>query len=181
MSGSKGALAPRHGAALAGIEETGMREFLGFVVGSEAYALPLSSVREITRVPPVTEVPRGPRDVLGIISLRGQVTTLVDLRRRLSMPESPLTPRTRVLLVERHDETLGLLVDRVLQVYRLREDEVELASVLGSDASSYVMGIGRPGGGAKGARGEGRDIAGTDGQILILLDPMALLKQHGGG
>lgn len=164
-------------AALTSVEETGMREFLGFVVGNEAYALPLSSVREIMRVPPVTEVPRGPRDVLGIISLRGQVTTLVDLRRRLDMPETDVTARTRVLLVERREETLGLLVDRVLQVYRLREDEVELASVLGAEASSYVMGIGRPGVHSSG-RSEQRA---EKTNILILLDPMALLKQYGGG
>ena len=161
------------------VEETGMREFLGFVVGDEAYALPLSSVREIMRLPPVTEVPRGPHDVLGIISLRGQVTTLIDLRRRLSMPEPGITARTRVLLVERRDETLGLLVDRVLQVYRLREDEVELASVLGADASSYVMGIGRPGVQRSSRRSDSEE-AETDSSILILLDPMALLKQYGG-
>lgn len=160
-----------------GLEETGMREFLGFVLGSESYALPLSKIREIMRVPQITEVPRGPRHVLGIISVRGQVTTLIDLRRQLSMLEQPLTPRTRVLLVEHGLETLGLLVDRVLQVYRLREDEVELASVLSGESSSYVMGLGRPGGG-RGTRDPDR--TGSE-ELLVLLDPMVLLKQYGSG
>lgn len=165
-------------------DDAQMAEFLGFQLGNEYYALPLSSVREILRLPPVTEVPRGPDDVLGIISVRGQVTTLVDLRRRLKMPERELDSRSRVLLVERGSEVLGLLVDRVLQVYRLREQEMELASVLGSDTSSYVMGVGRPGShdvesteGAPKPQAKGDDLIGT--QLLILIDPMALLKPYG--
>lgn len=155
--------------------ELDVREFLGFIVGEEAYALPLPSVREITRLPPVTEVPRAPSEVLGIISLRGQVTTLVDMRRRLKMPESPVTSRTRVLLVEHHDEVLGLLVDRVLQVYRLGPDQVEMASVLGRDAASHVVGLGRPRVVSRGRSSE------ADSQpILILIDSMTLLKHLGG-
>lgn len=161
-----------------------MREFLGFSLGDELYALPLSSIREIVRLPPVTEVPRAPEDVLGIFSVRGRVTTLVDLRRRLRMPERPLDGRTRVLLVKRDKEELGLLVDRVLQVYRMHEEEMELASVLGSDTSSYVMGVGRPG--SRRALRPGGDAADAlpgdeigHGQILVLLDPIALLKPYG--
>ena len=166
-------------------DDAQMREFLGFVLGDERYALPLSAIREILRLPPVTEVPRGPEDVLGIISVRGQVTTLIDMRLRLRMPRKAIDSRTRVLLVERGGEVLGLLVDRVLQVFRMREDEMELASVLGADASAYVMGIGRPGSRRAVASGEHIREHVVDGQatelgdILILLDPMALLKPYG--
>ena len=161
-------------------------EYLGFVLAGESYALPLSSVHEIMNLPPVTEVPRGPHHVLGIISVRGQVVTLVDLRRRLKLPEAALTPRARVLLVQRPNELLGLLVDRVLQVHRLRPEEVELAAVMGSDLAEYIMGIGRPGSRPVAAetdagshrasmrRVRGAQTHGAD--ILILLDPVALLK-----
>jgi purine-binding chemotaxis protein CheW len=163
------------------VEETGIREFLAFVLASETYALPLSCVREILRVPAVTGVPRAPSDVLGIISVRGQVTTLVDLRRRLHVDASTIGSRTRILLVDQGDEILGLLCDRVLQVHRLSETEVEMASVLGSDASSYVMGIGRPGQRkADAARGKVKSAADNE-DILILLDPIALLKRQAHG
>jgi purine-binding chemotaxis protein CheW len=173
------------------VEDAGVREFLAFMVGSECYALPLSCVREIMRVPPVAEVPRAPADVLGIISVRGQVTTLLDLRKKLDIEGAPIGPRTRVLLVDQGDEALGLLCDRVLQVYRLSEDEVELASVLGSDASSYVMGLGRPGQRKTQAKANERSLARNAARtparaadktstqdLLILLDPIALLKRH---
>lgn len=183
------------------VADTGVREFLAFMLGSESYALPLSCIREILRVPPITEVPRAAPDVLGIISVRGQVTTLFDLRRKLSLPCAPVTQKTRVLLADQGEEPLGLLCDRVLEVQRLTEQEVELASVLGHETSSYVMGIGRPGarkGQTAAARGATRRAAarGTAAasltktpevtrdpahDILILLDPIALLKRHGHG
>ena len=70
---------------------------------------------------------------------------------------------------------IGLLVDAVLQVYRLREQEVELASVLGGDAPPYLVGIGRPGSAAAPRRTR-TERARTTGEMLLLLDPIALLK-----
>jgi purine-binding chemotaxis protein CheW len=164
------------------VEATGVREFLAFLLGPEQYALPLSCVREIMRVPPITEVPRAPHEVLGIVSVRGQVTTLIDLRRKLEVSEGLISSRTRVLLVDQGDEILGLLCDRVLQVHRLSEDQVEMASVLGREASSYVMGIGRPGQRKGQAVREGKaEAAAGDDDILILLDPIVLLKRHAYG
>ena len=169
---------------LARVEETGVREFLAFVLANETYALPLSCVREILRVPSITEVPRAPREVLGIVSVRGQVTTLIDLRLKLEVEAVPIGSRTRVLLVDQGDEILGLLCDRVLQVHRLNETEVELSSVLGADASSYVMGIGRPGQRSR-ATDNSREVraksAAGNEEILILLDPIALLKRQAHG
>jgi purine-binding chemotaxis protein CheW len=159
-------------------EEAGMREFLAFVVASETYALPLSCIREILRVPSVTPVPRASKDVLGIISVRGQVTTLIDLRQRLRVQVAPVSSRTRVLLVDQGDEILGLLCDRVQQVHRLSEREVELSSVLGAEAASYVMGIGRPGQRKPEARDAKDRSEANESEILILLDPIALLKRQ---
>jgi purine-binding chemotaxis protein CheW len=163
-------------------EEPGIREFLAFVVANERYALPLSCVREIVRVSSITGVPRVSPEVLGIISVRGQVTTLLDLRQKLAVEATPISTRSRILLVDQGDEILGLLCDRVLQVHRLSETEVEMSSVLGADASSYVMGIGRPGQRKLDAARDAKTKAGAgDDEILILLDPIALLKRQSHG
>jgi purine-binding chemotaxis protein CheW len=157
-------------------DASNVRELLAFELGEDHYALPLACVREIVRLPSVTEVPRGPEDVLGVISVRGAVTTVIDLRKRLRLPLLPFTSRTRVLLVQLADETLGLLVDGVLQVCRVRDDEVELANVLGSEVAPYLVGIGRPGMAAReGARSTAQRVDGP-GEILLLLEPGALLK-----
>jgi purine-binding chemotaxis protein CheW len=108
---------------------------------------------------------------VGIVSVRGQVTTVIDLRRRLGFTADPLTAHTRILLVESPDEVLGLLVDEVTQVYRLSHSEIEAASsVLGGEFSNHVAGIGRPK--IRGLRGEAMQVS---DEVLILLDLAALL------
>ncbi len=121
-------------------------EFLAFFLAGEIYAVPLTKIREILSPPPITEVPRAPRNVVGVCSVRGLLVTVIDLRRRLVVEESPTTRRTRILLTETDaGEIVGLLVDGVDQVIRLTEDEIELAStVLGGEVSEHVLGIGRP-------------------------------------
>lgn len=144
------------------------REFLAFGLLDERFALPLGSVREILKVLPITEVPRARSHVLGILSVRGRITTVFDLRKRLRMDAPEPTKNSRILLVEGEDEVVGLLVDEVFQVYRLHDDEIELAAVVAGDLSEYVLGVGRPGL----ADGEG-----SEDEILILLDPEPLLRR----
>jgi len=155
--------------------ESSIHEYLGFVLADEHYALPLTSIREILKLPPLTAVPRAPDDILGIVSVRGRVTTVVDLRRRLRMPESPVTKNTRVLLVDEGSEILGVLVDGVLSVVRLRDEEVEVAANVGGDTAEYVRGIGRPQqrGGSRGASLDSE----SKTELLILLDPHPLLRR----
>jgi purine-binding chemotaxis protein CheW len=148
-------------------EPPAIRELLAFELADERYGLPLSLIREIMRVPTVTQVPRAPDAVLGVISARGRVTTLVDLRKRLRLAEKPWGTRTRVLLVDHDDEVLGLLVDAVLHVQRLSPGEIELSSVLGGTAPAHLLGIGRP----ASTHGAGR----ADGDLLLLLDVAPLL------
>jgi len=153
------------------------REFLAFLLSGEQYALPLAGVHEILKPPPITQVPRAPSDVLGIISVRGRITTVVDLRRRLLVPESTPNKHTRVLLVDDGKEIIGCVVDRVLQVHRLSADEMELAAVVAGDLAEYVMGIGRPRDGRSRASEGGAAQSVRDESIIILLDPGPLLKR----
>ena len=145
----------RPASSLARVEPRGSRlparpvdtlEFLAFVLDTEDYAVPLAEVREILKVPAITDVPRAGPDVLGILSLRGTVVTLVDLRRRIGLPEHPFDRRTRVLVVQRADESIGLLVDAVTEVVRLRREEIEdKPAVPGTRHAEFLAGVGRPG------------------------------------
>lgn len=155
-----------------------VRELLAFEIAHETYALALDAVREILKPPPVTPVPRAPRDVLGVISVRGRITTVIDLRSRLRTHQGELDKHTRVLLVADGDEIVGLLVDKVLQVYRLSDEEIELASVVSGDLSEYVVGIGRPHKNrhSRSERGEDARSALSAADILILLDHAELLR-----
>lgn len=123
-----------------------LTEYLAFMLGGDTYAVPIREVREILKVPPVTPVPRAARHVLGIVSVRGQLVSVLDLRGIVNAPLAAVTPKARILLSTREDEeVVGLFVDEVLQVYRLSESEIELsAGILGGKLAEYVVGIGRP-------------------------------------
>ena len=146
-------------------------EYLAFRLAGEAYAAPVERIREILRPPPLTPVPRAPASVLGIVSVRGQLVTVIDLRQKLRLSEPPPTRRARILLAEAEGgEILGLLVDEVLQVHRLAEDEIETrAAALGGDASGHIAGIARP----ASARPDAE--AAEEAPIIVLLDLGAVL------
>jgi len=157
-------------------------EYLAFRLAGDVYAAPVSIIREILKLHPLTPVPRAPSSIMGIISVRGQLVTVIDLRRRLRLSEGAVTGRARILLVDPMGvELLGLYVDEVLQVYRLADSEIEhTAQALGGEVASYIAGIARPTqaqqGQAEGGRqGKGVAVARQDVSVIILLDLKVVL------
>ena len=147
------ALVSRRGegrSALQRADELGKRaEYLAFMLGTEAYAIQIGNIVEILKPLPITEVPRADPQVVGVMSVRGRLVTVVDLKRRFRLTRSfTMDKRSRILLVDAAGELIGLLVDQVLQVYRLSESEIEPPHVLGTEQPPHVVGLGRPVGGA---------------------------------
>lgn len=130
-------------------------EVLVFALSGELHAAAVASVREILRAPPLTRVPRAPRGVRGVVSVRGRLVTVVDPRRALRIEETPPGPRARIVLVEVDEgEIVGVHVDEVRRVVRLAADDVEApGATLGGDVAPHVTGIARPRG-ADGSRGD---------------------------
>src|ERR1700744_5980536 len=97
------------------------REFLMFPLAGELYGVELTRIKEILSPPPITVVPRAPREVIGVCSVRGLLVTVMDLRRKLRLDERPRTRRARILLgAAESGEVIGLLVDEVRHVVRLQ-------------------------------------------------------------
>ncbi len=122
-------------------------EHLAFWLGEELFAIRLAAVRELQRPPPITEVPRAPPWVLGVITLRGDVLPVFDPRVRLGLPLVEQDERlARVVIVDPGRGRCGLLVDRVDGVLRLPASAVTKAPG-GLGASADVLtGVGRVGG-----------------------------------
>lgn len=140
---------------------------LGILAGNEAYGIPLSSVREILVPPPLTEVPRAEEHFLGVVSVRGDIITVIDLPKLLQLEVQHQEPYGRVLLVDNGQELIGVAVDSVIQVYRLEPEQLEYATSMGTDLSDYVVGIGR-------VPNESTE---RPDDMLILIDPVSLLGE----
>ena len=110
--------------------------FLSFTLAGEEYGVDLQLVSQVVKPPPVTWVPRVPEQFLGVVSIRGEVVTLVDLRQLMGL-ESTTWPRSaRVLIVEISGEQTGLLVDSVTQVRRIPIEALEKKPDLKQDINT---------------------------------------------
>ena len=108
-------------------DEEAPREYLAFQLTDETYAVPIETVREIVKVPPLTEVPRAPKELLGVMNLRGEVLPVYDVRPRLLLtkgiapvagPED-LGPKSCIVLVRSDAGDAGVVADGVEGVVRL--------------------------------------------------------------
>lgn len=145
------------------LEDQREHELLAFGIQGELYGVALAQVQEIVVPPPLTSVPRAPRAVLGVCSVRGRLVTVIDFRLTLGLPPSESSRRGRILIARsEEDDAVGLRVDEVRHVVRLGPQEIELTSqTLGGDNVDIVRGVGRPRGGAE----------------LVLIDLRAMLKK----
>jgi purine-binding chemotaxis protein CheW len=84
-----------------------------FYVADMCLALDIGSIQEIIREIKVTRVPHAPLQVRGVINLRGEVTTVIDLRQVLGLSPLDATSHTQTLIVRSQGESIGLIVDRV--------------------------------------------------------------------
>jgi purine-binding chemotaxis protein CheW len=122
--------------------------FLTFSLSGGEYAIAVLRVREIIEHEEITRVPSTPAFLRGVINLRGSVVPVVDLARKFRMPESPVTKRTCIIIVEVESESgrivLGVLADAVNQVVEFRPDEIEPPPSFGTPIRvDYLRGLGK--------------------------------------
>jgi purine-binding chemotaxis protein CheW len=113
-------------AAQAADEATDHLELLTFVMAGEQYAVDIERIVEIVTPRTVTRIPNADTSVVGIISLRGTIVTLVDVRRKLRHAAAgEATEDTRIVVIDFHHEMVGFLVDRVLRVVKTTRGAIE--------------------------------------------------------
>lgn len=121
-----------------------MIRHLSFSLGAEEYAVPLLQVKEVIAVPETTPVPFTPKHFLGMMNLRGQVISVIDLRIKLGMPSQTKTDETAVIIVDLNPIYLGVLVDSVNSVLTFKPSEVsDPPELLGTQNGDYLTGVAR--------------------------------------
>jgi purine-binding chemotaxis protein CheW len=111
-----------------------------FELAGVRYGIDILQVQEIIRMVEITPVAEADVYVDGIINLRGQVIPVVNLGRRLGLPEKEKDQDSRVVVVEYSGKKIGFLVDRVLEVGTYSHEEMEDPSDIGADMC-FLKGI----------------------------------------
>lgn len=123
------------------------RQFVLFRLNGQAYGADISLVREVNYLSPITRLPNTPSFVEGVLDLRGEVLPVINLRRRLGLPDREGDRETRVMVVDLGSRSAAFIVDGVEQVVSLRPEEVEALDLpLPTVGQDYIAGIARSGG-----------------------------------
>jgi purine-binding chemotaxis protein CheW len=121
-------------------------KYLVFTLEDEEYAIAVGDVREIIGAIPITRVPGVPESVRGVINLRGRIIPVADLRIRFNLEAVDYGARTCIIVVRARGREFGLVVDKVLEVVRIDEADIEPPPMFGADVQTdYLVGVARNG------------------------------------
>ena len=119
-----------------------VERFLEFSLGTEDYAIPLLSVREVISVPETTPIPKAPSHFLGIMNLRGQVISVVDLRTKLKIKKKEGENEESVFIVDIQGMNLGVVVDSINKVLAFNVNEINQVPEIESQVNAeYIDGV----------------------------------------
>lgn len=100
-------------------------ELATFYIGDALCGMDILKVQDINKLSEMTNVPQAPDYVKGILNLRGQIVTILDLGKKLGLSETRKGGENRNIIVNSEDEYIGLLVDRISDVVRADVDAIE--------------------------------------------------------
>ena len=100
-------------------------QYCSFALDGLTFGIPVERIQEIIRFQDVTAVPLVHPAVYGLINLRGQIVTAIDLRVRLGLPERGDDDRPMNIVISHDEEAISLLVDRIGDVVEVDDDDFE--------------------------------------------------------
>ncbi|MCK6597882.1 MAG: chemotaxis protein CheW [Bdellovibrionaceae bacterium] len=118
-----------------------VNRYLNFSLGEEEFAIPLLSVKEVIAVPETTPISHTPPHFLGIMNLRGQVISVIDLRKKFSI-NTKNTEETSVIILDLKNHFLGVVVDSVTSVLAIKNSDIlEKPMIESSKSTEYITGV----------------------------------------
>ena len=102
-----------------------MLDLTTFRVGDACCGIDILTVQEINKPAALTPVPLAPEYVMGILNLRGQIITVVDVSTRLGLPSRIATRRQRNIIVQFKNESIALQVDSIGDFLRCGREDIE--------------------------------------------------------
>lgn len=134
-----------------------------FWLAGEEFGLEIAQVREIIRMQDITPMPKAPDFIEGVINLRGQIIAVMNLAKRLGLKAAERTEKSRIVVTEVKENTVGLVVDEVPEVLRIAEDNVEATPEMIESRvhADFIKGVGK-----------------LENRLVILLDVNRILSRE---
>jgi purine-binding chemotaxis protein CheW len=141
-----------------------------FLLGQEHYAIDLFDVKEVVEYTRITKLPNSPLYIRGIIDLRGEITTIIDLKKTLAITSSAVASEEDSRIIVLDDKLtgskIGIIVDDVLTVSTFHKGLVDETTTSGDD-SSHIIGI---------IKKKTKDKDKESTELIIWLDVKSLIK-----
>lgn len=123
-------------------------KYLTFVLGHEEYGIPIQKVKEIIGMMEITNIPKSPGFIKGVINLRGKIIPIMDLRLKFGLEKKEYTERTCIIVVEviieKTKRQMGIVVDTVSEVVNVQKGEIEPPPEYGNHSSvEFLTGLGK--------------------------------------
>lgn len=113
-----------------------------FELDTEVYGINVKKIREVLRVGQIRKVPGCGSQVIGVINVRGVIVTVVDARRIYNLSAKTVDDDSRIVIIEVDDErSVGLMVDKVVEVKDIPESCVDLMAENRHGRSAYIQGV----------------------------------------
>jgi purine-binding chemotaxis protein CheW len=117
-------------------------ELASFFVGDALCGMDILKVQEINKLIEMTRVPQAPEYVLGILNLRGEIVTIVDLGKKLGLKSTEMSDKTRNIIVSSNGEHIGLMVEQISDVVQAEWEKVEPPPAnIGGVQGKYFTGV----------------------------------------
>ncbi|MDP8567340.1 chemotaxis protein CheW [Methylophilus aquaticus] len=125
-----------------------IQQYLTFVLGREVFAINILNIKEIIEYGNVTEVPKMPGFIRGVINLRGAVVPVIDMAARFDKPTAEITRKTCIVIIEvAHEDStqvVGVMVDAVNEVLDIEAGEIEPSPNFGANIrADFIEGMGK--------------------------------------
>lgn len=121
-----------------------MLKAMTFIIDQTEYGIDITDVRDIVRIQEIAYFPNQPHYIKGLINLRGKIVPTMDIGLKFNLPERPYDDRTCVVVIEKQDMTLGMIVDRINEVKSFSPEMIsQPPSTGGARVNNFLMGIGK--------------------------------------
>jgi purine-binding chemotaxis protein CheW len=136
------------------------RDMLKVSLNKEWYGINIENVTEVRKCPKVFSIPHTPDYVMGVVNLRGEILAVVDIRKLLNLSNPSLDTGKYIVVVERDNVRVGIMVDKASDVVSVPDSAIESTLSSADRSGSFIMGE-----------------AQLDGEVLSVLDLGALMEE----